>query len=148
MSTHRTLTADEIKLRFPGASRSLLSAAPAAPVVEKPAGPTPAQHAWSQKEERKIQDEIAAWLRVKGIPTNRSRMDRKSTGTKGYPDFCCHWGPMCILIEVKTATGKPSECQKEFHALCEAAGTPVLAARSAQEAIDYVLETWPGVRER
>lgn len=41
----------------------------------------------SRRNEKEIQEQIANYLRQKNIPFHRARMDKKTTGTIGWPDF-------------------------------------------------------------
>lgn len=53
------------------------------------------------KSEREIQEQIANLLRQRGIWFHRSRMDKRTTGPKGTPDFLFAVDGRACAIEVK-----------------------------------------------
>lgn len=94
--------------------------------------------------ERQIADGLAAYLRKENLLFIRARTDRKSTIAEGWPDFSiCHCG-RCLLIELKTETGKLSEAQQACILSLRSNGNPVEVCFSLQEAVSAV-QTWLGV---
>jgi hypothetical protein len=59
-----------------------------------------------QRAEKKLQENIAALLRQRGITFNQSRMDRETTGKVGWPDFTLAIKGRAIAIEVKKRFGE------------------------------------------
>jgi hypothetical protein len=87
------------------------------------------------KLEKEIQDQIAQYLQLHEVRFNRSRMDRKTTCVKGWPDFTfCVKGRACFL-EVKRPGQKPDPEQSKVIADLIAAGAFVKIVCSLQEAI-------------
>lgn len=70
------------------------------------------------KNEKQFQEQVAALLRNRGIVFQRSRMDRKTTGTIGIPDFLFavpqgeDWGRPCAF-ELKMPGKHPTEEQSK-----------------------------------
>lgn len=53
------------------------------------------------KSEREIQGQIANYLRLLRVPSNRDAMHRKRTGTVGWPDFVFPYRGHFVAWEVK-----------------------------------------------
>lgn len=91
-----------------------------------------------RKLERKIQEEIAAFLRLRGIVFFQQRMDRKTTGTKGWVDFTfsCHgldgrrWPIGC---EAKRPGEHPTDEQSKMHERMRKNGWLVMVAYSMED---------------
>src|SRR5258706_12228832 len=65
------------------------------------------------KREKEIQESIAQYLRMREIPFHRARMDRKTTGPVGWPDFTfCYCGRF-VALEVKSVDGDLTAEQEE-----------------------------------
>lgn len=67
------------------------------------------------RSEKEVQGQIDSWLRLKGIWFARSRMDKRTTGRRGTPDFLFvarpesfNGLPVPMAIEVKYTDGKPT----------------------------------------
>ena len=83
------------------------------------------------RTERQLQNQIADYLRLKGIPFIRSRMDRKTTVRVGVLDFNCCVPPhgKFIGLEVKLPGESPTEEQdKEIEAINRAGGMAVIVS--------------------
>ena len=65
------------------------------------------------KTERNIHEDIISYLRRSSIPYDHSRMDRKSTNTRGHPDFSIYLRNRVLFLEVKMPSGKLSDVQEE-----------------------------------
>ena len=93
-----------------------------------------------RKLEKKIQEEIAQYLQLYGVTFFRQRMDRKTTGTVGWPDFTfCVKGRACFF-EVKRPGQQPDPAQTKVLAALAEAGAFVRVVHSLQEAIDAYRE--------
>lgn len=91
------------------------------------------------RPERDIQDDITRWLRGEGYQFLVQRMDRPSSGSRGWPDitFSTRTGK-AVAMEVKNAKGKLSSWQVDRIAKMQAAGWIVEVVRSLQHAQDFV----------
>ena len=70
-----------------------------------------AQSRFKARSERELQNQIAQYLRLKGIWFHTARMDKKTTAQVGTPDFL-----MCgYALEVKHDKGKLSDEQIKCH---------------------------------
>lgn len=107
-----------------------------------------AQERWQKREERKMHDELGAFLRLKQIPHIHARMDQKSTIRAGWPDFTCmlrdrfcipQHHARVVCVELKAVGGVLSQAQREVIAELERAGVPVLVATSSGEAIQFII---------
>lgn len=100
----------------------------------------------ADKSEKAMQAEIQAYCDLRGWPCYRNRMDRKSTGRPGTPDFAIcvpmvnrgfYFGAF-VAIECKMPGNKPSEEQlDELEKVALAFGFE-LVATSSKEAIDWL----------
>ena len=66
------------------------------------------------KSEKELQLQIENWLRLRGVPVYRQRMDRKSNMVLGAPDIAFPWAPWggkFVGLEVKFERGKQTEDQ-------------------------------------
>ncbi len=71
-----------------------------------------AQHA--AREEKTLQDQMAALLRQRNLFFDWSRMDRKTTNRKGMPDFrIVLRGGKALMVEAKVPGGELSDAQRE-----------------------------------
>lgn len=99
------------------------------------------------KSEKQLQEQIASLLRNRGIVFQRSRMDRKTTGTVGIPDFLFalrtypgqQFGRPCAF-EVKMPTGKLSDEQARCIARMTDNGWDVRIIHSVSEALQALNE--------
>ena len=65
-----------------------------------------------EKLEKVLQEQIASLLRQRGIPFHRNRMDKKTTGTVGWPDFCFPYNGRFYGVECKIGSNRPSPSQE------------------------------------
>ena len=90
------------------------------------------------KAERDLQRHIGNLLRLRGIPFNQSRMDRRTSCAVGWPDFTFAVGGVPFAWEVKTAKGQLTGEQDVLHVLMRACGWRVSVIRSVQQALDVL----------
>lgn len=81
-------------------------------------------------EERKLQGDIANYLRLHGIWFDCDAMHAKRRGTLGTPDFLLCYRKVAIGIEAKTVAGSLSGAQILAHAAMLNNGWRVIVARS------------------
>jgi hypothetical protein len=62
-------------------------------------------------QEKKLQENIAALLRIRDIEFNVSRMDRKKTDKTGWPDFTFAIDGLACAVEVKRPGEIPTDEQ-------------------------------------
>lgn len=75
------------------------------------------------EDERKLQEHIAQYLRMRKIPFFRQRMDKRTTGTLGWPDFSFVLpGGKACFFECKVAGRKLTEEQEQVRQRLVAAG--------------------------
>ena len=71
------------------------------------------------KSERELQETIIQYLRMKGVlAIVHSRMDKRTTQSKGVADIICAVNGRALALEVKVGTNKPTDEQTEW--LCDA----------------------------
>lgn len=100
-----------------------------------------------QITEKEMHRQFGQWLNQKGMIFREDRMDKPTTGPVGWPDFTiCHNGKT-VFVEMKTPGKMPTEEQRCYRARLESAGFTFELAYSVQDAIRFVLEQWPEVRE-
>jgi len=63
---------------------------------------------WQDKSEKALQKQIYSWLNLHGYFFVWSRMDKKTTGIPGTPDFVFPYKNYFVAVECKTETGKLS----------------------------------------
>jgi hypothetical protein len=88
------------------------------------------------KSERELQKHCANLLRLREIPFHVSRIDKRSTGTIGWPDFTFALEGKPVAWECKTATGKVRPEQVALHTLMRACGWRVDIIRSVKDAME------------
>lgn len=99
------------------------------------------------KNERDLQRQIVALLRLKGIEPIVSRMDKRTSNNVGTPDilFCVHveidsssWAAVGCAWEVKFGDGKLSVEQQRMHVRMSTPpnGWRIRVIRSVDEAIE------------
>ncbi len=92
----------------------------------------------SAKLEKEIHDQIEGWLRIRGITYRHDRMDRKTTGTVGWPDFTFAIHGKAIAVEVK----RPGETVSDEQGRCQQGlsrdGWLVLIAHSLNDVKSFV----------
>ena len=79
--------------------------------------------------ETQLQEQCNAYLRTRDIPFFHLAKGRanaqKRIRSGSLPDLVIWWKGRCILVELKTDTGKLNENQREFFPKLEAQGFPV-----------------------
>ncbi len=89
------------------------------------------------RAERALQDEFEQWLRLHGYLFHRAPMHTRSLLPLGHPDFTIYAANgRTVLIEYKTATGKLSPDQIDYHRQLQERGHAVFTSRSLQFSID------------
>lgn len=97
----------------------------------------------SVKLEREMHDQFAAWLRINGIHFIHTRMDKKSTMQKGWPDFTLIKAGRAICVEFKLRACTVSEEQSKVIRELLDDGTPATVSLSVQHAIEFTREHFP-----
>lgn len=92
------------------------------------------------KLEKEIQERIAQYLQLHNVRFNRSRMDRKTTCVKGWPDFTFVVNGRACFFEVKRPGQKPDPDQSKVLSDLIAAGAFVRIVHSVQEAVEAYRE--------
>jgi hypothetical protein len=86
-------------------------------------------------QEKQLQDDVTQWLNLHEIYFESDRMDKRTSGKKGRPDFrCCvkgHW----ISFECKTEAGTLSKEQAEQAARLRKSGGIFVLVFSLQDVI-------------
>lgn len=78
------------------------------------------------RSERDLQNQIADYLRLRDIPFYRQRMDKRTTGKVGTPDFICCVAGYFVAFECKRPGGKLIEEQaRQIQAIRDANGQAV-----------------------
>lgn len=106
-----------------------------------PAGVTQAEAIEKRdaRHEKDLQRQIADWLRLHDIPFHAARMDRRTTGPVGWPDFTFALRPqgqrygVPVAIEVKLPGRKPDEEQQEVLRQLAGSGWAVAIVHSLDE---------------
>ena len=88
--------------------------------------------------EREIHYDFKKWLREHRIPFVESRMDRKSTIAKAWPDFTVCFMSRVVLIEVKSQIGRLRPDQVKMIEYIKRSGNKVEIARSVRECVEAV----------
>lgn len=88
------------------------------------------------KRERDMHNVFEDWLKLKGIPYDHSRMDKKTTQQCGVPDFLVIWKQKVCPIEFKMPGNNPSPEQQDFIERLNATGTTTYICTAAYEAIE------------
>ena len=96
--------------------------------------------------ERKLQTDLAEWLRARRITFHQSRMDAATTCRVGWPDFTVFWNGRALFLEAKWGKGKLSPAQVKCHAEIEDSGCRVFVVRDVAWAVELI-EAWRGSRE-
>lgn len=97
------------------------------------------------RSEKKLQGEIAGYLRLHGLWFDQDAMHKRRTGTNGAPDFQFPYrgknGRCCFVAwEVKTATGKLRDDQEHARVMIEAQGGQWRLIRSLTDAQTHLRE--------
>jgi hypothetical protein len=96
------------------------------------------------KAEKELQKNIENLLRLYGIESNRSRMDRKKTDRVGWPDFVfgikgtnSKYAIACA-VEIKLPGGKLQPEQEQILGKLKRDGWAVATIHSVKEMIDWI----------
>lgn len=93
----------------------------------------------SKRAEKEIQEEIANYLRQRNIPFQRTRMDKKTTGTIGWPDFTFPFDGKFYGLEVKArGCGETTE-QSYCLGMIRDCGGVAFVVHSVQEVVNLLL---------
>ena len=95
-----------------------------------------------KKAERRVRrlekaehDTYLNWGNLNQLLIRHDRMDKRTTGPRGWPDFELIHGGRILPLEFKVGSNKPSDFQDAMHRRFERSGTDVLVCYSADEAI-------------
>ena len=69
----------------------------------------------------------------------RRRYRRDKYAFVGFPDLTA-FVPQLVFIEVKSLSGRQTDDQEEFQAMCERVGTPYILATSVDDVIEGIEE--------
>lgn len=100
--------------------------------------PEEAQAAFVARSEKELQEAITKLLTLRGIAFYRSRMDRKTSGTVGWPDFTFALAGAAVALEVKHEKGETSPEQIACIAKMRSNGWHVYIVRSLPEVRDIL----------
>jgi len=101
-------------------------------------------HQADTRAERELQQDIAQYLRLRGIPFINPPMHKRSMLPDGWPDFTLAYRSVPIVIEVKNEAGVVSDEQSRMMDLLKAGGWVVRVVRSLPE----VKELMDGLEDR
>lgn len=90
------------------------------------------------QRERELQRHIANELRQRNIPFQQTRMDRKTTGTIGWPDFTFAYRGCFCAFECKSPGKRPNGDQARVIAELGAQGGKVIVVWEFQEALNFL----------
>jgi hypothetical protein len=94
---------------------------------------TEAQEKYAAGQEKRLQSDIRAYLRLHDIWTDCDSMAKRRSGTKGAPDFLfCYKGKACA-IEAKTSVGRLSGDQVNAIEQMRRNGWLVIVAKSVAD---------------
>jgi hypothetical protein len=88
---------------------------------------------WEAKTERDLQKQIYSWLKLHDYFFVWSRMDKKTTGIIGTPDFCIAYKGYFVGVECKTEDGLLTREQAAAFKKIEAQGGLTYIVRSFEE---------------
>jgi hypothetical protein len=89
----------------------------------------------SRRAEKEEHNLFINWLGLHGLQFRHDRMDKKTSGTVGWPDFTIVVGGRCLLGDFKVYGNKLSSEQKERFGALSRTGTEVEIWSSADQAI-------------
>jgi hypothetical protein len=90
-----------------------------------------------KKREKSMHEVFSQWLNLNGIRYRHDRMDKKTTGQVGWPDFTIVYGGKALLIEFKMPGNGLSPEQKECVDDLLNTGTAVVVCSTASDAIEF-----------
>jgi len=88
--------------------------------------------------EKDLQRDVINLLHQRDIWVQSSRFGKRSTATKGAPDFLFVWNNRPYAFEVKVGNGKPTKWQLETHMHMRRNGWLVFVVRSLNEAREFL----------
>lgn len=91
-----------------------------------------------KKLESEFQKDIGNYLRLKDIVYGWSRMDRKTTTFKGWPDFVFAIRGRAIALEAKVGKRQTTPEQDQTHAAMRANGWEVHVVRTFPEVVAII----------
>lgn len=97
-----------------------------------------AQASLAARKEKQLQENIAALLRLRNIWFMRQRMDRRTTGTLGAPDFLFSVNGEACAFEVKLPSAHLTDEQFACHIAMRTNGWIVFVVHSEAEAIQQL----------
>lgn len=87
----------------------------------------------SVRTERDLQNQIADYLRLRGVPFYRSRMDKRTTSKLGTPDFLICVASKFLALEAKRDGEEPTPEQvMELDAIRAAGGIALIVTKLEQ----------------
>jgi len=99
--------------------------------------------------ERELQDQIAQFLRMKGVQAVfSSRMDRRTTNKVGQPDFLFCYQGCSIGLEAKMPGRGPTEEQAEMHRRMVLDGWTVAVVRGLEDVRELLRRVEGGQKPR
>jgi hypothetical protein len=133
---------DRQKALIDPADRVALGLDAPAPAGLAPQGdPNASELHWQQrlakavrKSEKAEQNRLCDWLRLNRISFDQDRMDKRRTGTTGWPDFTLVHASRVLLGELKVNGRQPSPAQQKRFAELLHGGTEVRLWHSFDEA--------------
>lgn len=90
------------------------------------------------RAEKQLQNNIAALLTERNITFFRQRMDRRTTGLKGQPDFLFAVNGRACAVECKTMDGKLTQEQKNVLIDLQADGWRTWICRSEMDFLTWL----------
>ena len=98
------------------------------------------------KTEREIHEQIGQWLNSKGVVYQHERMDKKTRGKVGWPDFTFSWVgslsgiPLAfpVAVEVKRPGEQPTQDQYRMHDRMSKNGWTVFVVHSFAELVEKI----------
>lgn len=90
--------------------------------------------------EKQLQENIAALLRQRDIAFFWQRMDRKTTGTVGWPDFTFAVNGRAVALEAKQPGNVPTAEQIRMHVAMMKNGWTVRVVTTERAALDVINE--------
>lgn len=88
--------------------------------------------------ERELQKQVGQLLRLKGVWFDVQRMDKKTRGVVGRPDFLFAWQGRPCAFEFKVGYNQLSSEQSATIETMKAQGWRVAVIRSTQEAFEFL----------
>ena len=88
--------------------------------------------------ERDLQKDVHNLLRQRDVLVITNRFGKRSTATKGVPDFNFSWNCRPYAFECKVGNRKPSQRQLETHMHMRRNGWLVFVVRSLKEAQEFL----------